>query len=71
MTEELSNEKLAWMQSCIHALHFIALQPCTMDAEGAAEDCACIETGACITEYCWPCYAKAHIKRNPDTEEEE
>jgi len=44
------------------ALAWIAQQPCTMDAEGASDNTDCTETGACATEYCLSCYARAALR---------
>lgn len=41
------------------ALRFIAGQPCRAEAEGSGPDLRCSETGACVTEWCHPCYARA------------
>jgi len=50
-------------------LQWVAQQSCTMDAELASGDTPCTETGACITEFCLPCYAKVAI-RKPDESED-
>jgi hypothetical protein len=50
------------LDASLNTLEWIAQQPCTQDAEGASEDCDCIETGACITEYCLPCYARNALR---------
>lgn len=50
------------LQEARHALQWIAQQTCTMDAEFAAPDTACTETGACITEFCLSCYARVVLK---------
>jgi len=44
------------------ALQWIAQQPCRQDAEGACDDTDCSQTGACLTEWCFPCYAKEILK---------
>jgi hypothetical protein len=50
-----AGEKLA------EAMQWIAQQPCQHDAEGASDALPCSETGACITEWCLPCYAVAAL----------
>jgi hypothetical protein len=43
------------------ALRWIAQQPCTEAPEDAADDTPCAEDGRCVTEYCYPCYARAEV----------
>lgn len=38
------------------ALQFIAQQFCQY-----SDTMPCTQTGKCVTEYCYPCYAKAHV----------
>ena len=49
----------------IEGLRWIAQQPCTMDCEESSEDTECIETQACCTEWCLPCYAKSVLRGMP------
>lgn len=49
----------------VEGLRWIAQQPCTMDAENASRDTECIETEACCTEWCLPCYAKGVLRGMP------
>jgi hypothetical protein len=55
---KMQQREQAWR----NALQWLVLQlyqeRCTRDAEGAGEITDCTETGACITEYCLPCYAR-------------
>lgn len=55
---QLQQREQAWR----NALQWLVLQlyqeRCTRDAEGADETTDCTETGACLTEYCLPCYAR-------------
>lgn len=48
-------------------LEWIANQECRMEAEGSSDDTECCETGACITEWCLSCYARAAL--DPQTQE--
>jgi hypothetical protein len=50
------------LESYRKLIQFIAHQPCGMDAEGSSENMDCSETGCCITEWCWPCHARAVLK---------
>jgi hypothetical protein len=43
------------------SMRFIGLQPCAR-AAGAPGLLVCSETGDCVTEWCWPCYAKAIVE---------
>ncbi len=63
------------------ALQFISDQQCQTpiiynDAEPQDGITECTETEKCITEYCLPCYAKAHLKQHyrmvvPEEDEDE
>lgn len=48
------------------ALQFVADQQCQtpIEYEGGGGYTECSETDKCVTEYCLPCYAKAHLKQH-------
>lgn len=47
------------------ALRWIAGQFCKMEAEGSNESTDCVETDACVTEFCLPCYARVALSGDP------
>ena len=49
-------------KSLKEALDWIAIQPCTKDAEGSDDGVPCYETGCCCTEWCLPCFAKQALE---------
>lgn len=46
-------------------VEMLAIQVCTQDAEGSVPGLPCSETSACITEWCWPCHARAVLAPAP------